>query len=231
MSKVIDFNSNEFGCAPLAEKLSLMNTTIIGFVKWCIENKKMRLLSFIEALIGMRYEKFSQCDADFFKNVYFNIKGDADKTANRNMILDALVLQCLQYDLKDFFLTVFKKERNLPMRLTAIRGYSAYATEAEVTPLMDKFSKLLSNNYYHSDYVCFRSKFGLPYLVKHYGYDCFKKTMEQLDEQYEDVHPELKDMFTLDEYGISIKLISDEEMHKRYDAFRKRVDQERTTQS
>ena len=196
--------------------------TNIDFVKICIENKNLRMTSFRKSLIAMRYEKISKSDVEFFKNIYFDIKGDAERTAYRSLLLQALVLQCLQYDLKDFFLMVFKKERYLDTRLTAIRGYSAYATETEVIPLMDKFLSILikrpeTTPYNYQEYETLRSKFGLPYLIEHYGYDCFKKAMEQLEKQYNDMPDEVKGIFTLDENGAVIELISPEEVSRRFD--------------
>jgi len=218
-----NFVSYEFNVAPLDVKLELMNVTIVDFVRWCIENKRIRLVGFNEALINMRHEMFSQCDATFFKDNYFSIKGDADYTAVRHLLLQSLVLQCLQYDMKDFFLMAFKKERNLDTRLIAIRGYSTYATEAEVVPLMEKFNKLLikrneSAGFSIFDYQIYeplRSKFGLPYLVERYKYDCFKEAKQLVDILYEKLPDALKGFYTFDENGQYISLISPEEKSAR----------------
>jgi len=136
MEKITNYDSYEFNSAPLAVKLFSMNATTIEFVKWCFENKKIRVVGFREALIDLRFKHFSQNDAEFFKSKYFTIKGDADRTADRCLVLEALVLQCLHYDMKDFFLTVFNKERHLDMRLHAIRGYTEYVSESEIIPLI-----------------------------------------------------------------------------------------------
>ena len=55
----------------------------------------------------------------------------------RNQILKRLLLD-LPSDAKDFFLKSFKKERHLDMKLSAVRGYAAYADEKEVEDLMTK---------------------------------------------------------------------------------------------
>jgi len=220
MGEITNFNSYEFNSSPLSEKLTLLNTTIIGFVKWCIQNKKMRVVGFREALWSMRYEIFSQCDADFFKDIYFSIKGDAERTLDRSLVLEALVLQCLEYDLGDFFLTVFKKERKFSMRLTAIRGYSAYATEAEVAPLMKKFAATFENgsmaNCLYQEYAFLLSKFGLPYLVHRYGYACFIEAMQHVDKLYNRLPDELQGLWTYDENAEQIRLLSDEETKRRF---------------
>jgi len=198
----------------------------VKFVKKCIENNTLREAGFREALIAMRGESISKEDAEFFKNAYFSMKENENRTLVRNMILGALVLQCLQYgdiNLKEFFLQAAKKAQYLDMRLTAIRGYSAYATEAEVSPLMDKFYSVLIKRPEHTplnyqEYEMLRSKFGLPYLVERYGYDCFKRAMEQLEKQYNDMHDGVKGIFTLDEKGISVILKSPGEAQKGLDA-------------
>ena len=193
--------------------------TNIEFVKQCIESKNLRVCGFQEAITNMRFESFSKEDAEFFASVYFSIKGDADRTVVRCLLLEALALQCLQHNLKDFFLAVFKKERKFCMRLTAIRGYSAYAAEAEVTPLMEKLVSLLHKgsmaNCLYQEYEYLRSKFGLLFLVEYYGYDCFKKAMDRLNELYDALPDELKGYYTFDENGMQVQLLSFEEIANR----------------
>ena len=198
----------------------------ITFAKNCIENNELRVVGFQEAIHNMRFEYFSKDDAEFFANNYFTIKGDADRTAIRSVILIALVLQCLQYELKDFFLTVFKKERHLDTRLTAIRGYAAYATEAEVIPIMDKFTQILNKGgrllALRTEYELLRSKFGLPYLIRKYGYSCFIEAAEVLDKMYDSLPKELKGYFTYDENGVLVKLMSDKKMKRKFEAWLER---------
>jgi hypothetical protein len=159
-----------------------------------------------EAMIHMRFEPFSEEDMLFFKELYLTSKD----LFNRNQILDAFVMQCLQYDMKDFFLFAFKKERWLDMRLTAIRGFATYATEKEIIPLMKKFLEILikiptHTPYNYKEYELLRSKFLLPYLVEKYGYDCFKEALVQLEKQYNDMPDEYKGLaYTLDENGLAV---------------------------
>jgi hypothetical protein len=171
-----------------------------------------------EAIIQMRFELFSEEDMLFFKELYLTSKD----IFNRNQILQAFVLQCLQYDLKDFFLLAFKKERYLDMRLVAIRGFAHYATEKEIIPLMKKFLKTLTERpsrtpYNYQEYETLRSKFGLPYLVEKYGYNCFNEAFAQLEKQYNDMPNECKGFFTLDENGLHVPLMSSEDMNKNLD--------------
>ncbi|GKX57544.1 hypothetical protein SOASR030_36560 [Leminorella grimontii] len=169
-------------------------------------------------MIEMRFEDFSADDVAYFDNLYFSTKD----IFSRKQILNAFVLRCLQYDLKDFFLSAFKKERYLDMRLTALRGYAAYAIEKEIAPLMKRFHEILikipeHTPYNYQEYEMLRSPFGLPYLVERYGYSCFKETMAQLDKQYDDMPDACKGFFTLDENGIHISLLTPGECSKRLD--------------
>jgi len=193
----------------------------IDFVRQCVQSKKFRTPGFREALIALRFEAFSEGDAAFFQGTYFTIKGDADRTSDRGILLQAMVLQCLQYDLKEFFLTVFKKERALSTQCTAIRGYASYATETEVIPVMARFCKKLeqASPWNYTEYEEIRSKFGLPYLVNRYGYDCFRKAMEQLDKKYDAMPGDLKGYFTLGENGMHVQLLSADETRKKFEAF------------
>lgn len=171
-----------------------------------------------EAMINMRFESFTTEDTNFFIDYYKNIKD----IFSRNQILQAFVLQCQKYDLKEFFLSAFKKERYLDMRLTAIRGYAIYASEKEIAPLMKKFIDILvkipsRTPYNYQEYEMLRSKFGLPYLVEQYRYDCFKEALNQLEKQYNDMPDECKGFFTLDENGIYVALMTREEIDKNLD--------------
>lgn len=171
-----------------------------------------------EAIIQMRFELFSEEDMLFIKELYLTSKD----IFSRNQILQAFVLQCLQYDLKDFFLLAFKKERYLDMRLVAIRGFAHYVTEKEIIPLMKKFMEILTERpshtpYNYQEYEMLRSKFGLPYLVEKFGYDCFNEVLVQLEKQYNDMPNECKGFFTLDENGLHVSLMSSEEINRKLD--------------
>lgn len=124
----------------------------------------------------------------------------------RNDILRYLLLN-LPADGKDFFLKAFKKERYLDMKLKAVRGYAAYATEEEVCKLMNKLLELLikipqHTPYDYQEYECMRSVFLMPYLLEKYPYECFRIFHEQLEMQYNAMPDCFKNIFTLDEKGI-----------------------------
>lgn len=176
-----------------------------------------------EAMINMRFESFKVEDINFFIHYYKTVKD----IFSRNQILQAFVLQCQKHDLKEFFLSAFKKERYLEMRLTAIRGYANYVSEKEISPIMKKFVDILvkipsHTPYNYQQYEMLRSKFGLPYLVEKYKYDCFKEALDQLEKQYNDMPDACKGFFTLDENGIYVSLMSKEEIDKHLDVLFKR---------
>lgn len=54
-------------------------------------------------------------------------------------------LRCQSVE-RTFFLKAYKKERYLDMRLTAIRGYAAFASEEEVAVLMSKMLEILKKH-------------------------------------------------------------------------------------
>ena len=85
------------------------------------------------------------------------------EVTKRNEILKQLLLD-IPIDAKDFFLKSFKKERYLDMKLSAVRGYAVYATEEEVTILMNKLLELLKKRaektpYNYTEYEPMRSVF------------------------------------------------------------------------
>lgn len=125
--------------------------------------------------------------------------------SKRNEILKQLLLD-IPIDAKDFFLKSFKKERYLDMKLSAVRGYAVYATEEEVTILMNKLLELLKKRsektpYNYTEYEAMRSVFLMPYLLERYDYACFRIFNMQLEKQYDDLPDCFKKIFTLDEFG------------------------------
>lgn len=154
-----------------------------------------------------------------YMETYFNTKD----IAKRNTLLKQLVFD-LPEDGKDFFLKAFKKERYLDMRLTAIRGYAAFASEEEVALLMNKMLEILkkrpdSTPYNYQEYEILRSAFLLPYLLEKYPYDCFKQFNEQLENQYNAMPEVFKGIFTCDDKGEHIQLIPPAVVRKKIEHF------------
>ena len=107
------------------------------------------------------------------------------EVSKRSEILTKLLLD-IPVNAKDFFLKVFKKERYLDMKLSAVRGYAVFATEDEVSTLMNKLLELLKKRsektpYNYTEYEPMRSVFLMPYLLEHYGYECFRAFNSQLE--------------------------------------------------
>ncbi|MED3550286.1 hypothetical protein [Cytobacillus praedii] len=150
---------------------------------------------------------------------YFNTKD----IAKRNALLKQLIFD-LPEDGKDFFLKAYKKERYLDMRLTAIRGYAAFASQEEVAVLMNKLLEILkkrpeSTPYNYQEYEILRSAFLMPYLLEKYPYDCFKKFNEQLEKQYDAMPEVFKGIFTCNDKGEHIQLIPPAVVRKQIENF------------
>lgn len=159
-------------------------------------------------------------------NQYIDLMGSyfqEKDISKRNEILKQLLCN-IPDDAKDFFLQVFKKERHLNMKLSAVRGYAAYATEKEVSVLMSKLLELLKKipahtPYDYTEYEPMRSVFLMPYLIKHYDYECFHVFSEQLEKQYNDMPDCFKNIFTLDEMGNAYSLRDTEEVRQSWNVF------------
>ena len=141
----------------------------------------------------------------------------------RNQILKQLLCN-LPNDAKEFFFRVFKKERYLDMKLSAVRGYSAYADEKEVEVLMSKMLELLKKipektPYDYQEYESMRSIFLMPYLLKHYDYECFCIINMQLEKQYHEMPDCFKNIFTLDEKGDLHNIRDPEEVKRSWNDF------------
>lgn len=154
--------------------------------------------------------------------IYFQEK----EIFKRNTILKQLVLD-VPADAKDFFLKVFKKERYLDIKLSAIRGYAVYADEKEVSVLTYKLLELLkkraeSTPYNYTEYEPMRSVFLMPYLLEHYSYECFKVFNLQLEKQYNDMPDCFKNIFTWDEFGNIHPLRDKKEVERSWQVFWKR---------
>lgn len=143
--------------------------------------------------------------------------------SKRNEILKQLLLD-MPVDSKDFFLRAFKKERYLDMKLSAVRGYAVYATEAEISALMSKLLELLKKRpektpYNYTEYEPMRSVFLMKYLLKHYDYECFRIFDIQLEKQYDDMPDCFKNIFTLDELGNVYTIRDKKEVEKSWRDF------------
>lgn len=143
--------------------------------------------------------------------------------AGRSALLRQLALEEPEGG-KEFFLQAFRKERYLDMKLCALRGYAAYATEDEVAPLMARLLELLRKRAVttpcdYQEYEPMRSAFLMPYLLQRYGYDCFRAFHEQLEAQYAAMPDCFKGIFTLDEQGNLRELRDRDEVQRALSAW------------
>ncbi|MFG3611548.1 MULTISPECIES: hypothetical protein [Rummeliibacillus] len=150
---------------------------------------------------------------------YFNTKD----IAKRNALLKQIVFDLPEQG-KDFFLKAYKKERYLDMRLTAIRGYAAFASEEEVAVLMNKMLEILKKRsettpYNYEEYEILRSDFLMPYLLEKYSYDCFKNFNALLEKQYDTMPDVFKGIFTCNDKGEHIQLIPPAIVRKQMEGF------------
>ncbi|MDY7990294.1 hypothetical protein UY286_06885 [Paenibacillus polymyxa] len=127
-------------------------------------------------------------------------------------------------ELKDFFEKAYKKERYLDMRLLAIHGLAQYASEEEIEKVMQHFLKILikrpeTTPYNYQEYDFLRSPFGLPLLIKKYGYPCFEKVLQQVEKQYQDMPEAFRGHFTLDENGKAVQLRTPSETKQMIERF------------
>ncbi|MCA1293260.1 hypothetical protein LBW89_09535 [Paenibacillus sp. alder61] len=174
---------------------------------------------FISAIGGVTYEFLTADEAALIEELYFKLKN----IALRNQILYGLI-RCKELELKDFFQKAYKKERYLDMKLLAIHGLAHDASEEEIDKVMDHFLKILvkrpeSTPYNYQEYEFLRSAFGLPLLVKKYGYPCFEKVRQQVEKQYQDMPEAFKGHFTFDEDGKAVQLRLPSETKKMIDRF------------
>ncbi len=141
----------------------------------------------------------------------------------RNKILK-LLYDCDFPELKDFFNNAYKKERYLDMKIYALRGLAKFISEKEIEKLLIKFNEILKKRqvttpYNYQEYELLRGKNALPYLADKYKYNCFKVTLDQVNEQYEVMPEVFKGIFTIDENGEFIQLKQPEETSKSLTAF------------
>jgi len=146
------------------------------------------------------------------------------KDAALRLIILCNLFHGSEWLLKQFFLDAYKRERYLDMKLMAVRGYVNYASQEEIEKIMEHFMKILkkrpeSTPYNYQEYEFLRSAYGLPYLIKKYGYSCFINAYEQEERQYNDMPDAIKGHYTFDEECNHIVLREPEETHKMIDDF------------
>ena len=99
------------------------------------------------------------------------------------------------------------------------RLYKHFSTVvlSKLLELLKKRSEKTPYNY--TEYEPMRSVFLMPYLLEHYGYECFRVFNGQLEKQYNDMPNCFKGIFTLDEFGNIRSLRNKEEVEKSWREF------------
>ncbi|WP_263560977.1 hypothetical protein [Paenibacillus polymyxa] len=174
---------------------------------------------FICAISDVAYEFLTTDEVGLIEQLYFKMKN----IALRNKILYGLI-RCRNLELKDFFQKAYKKERYLDMRLLAIHGLAQYASEEEIEKVMQHFLKILikrpeTTPYNYQEYEFLRSAFGLPLLIKKYGYPCFEKTLQQVEEQYQNMPEAFRGHLAFDEDGKQVSLRTPMKIKQMIDRF------------
>jgi hypothetical protein len=119
-------------------------------------------------------------------------------------------------ELKDFFGNAYKKERYLDMKIYALRGLSQFISEKDIEKILQKFNLTLlkrqeTTPYNYQEYELLRGQNALPYLIKKYNYNCFKETLNQVNDQYNAMPEAFKGHFTIDKNGESVSLRTPED--------------------
>jgi len=174
---------------------------------------------FICAIRDVAYESLTTDEAGLIELLYFKLKN----LELRYKILCGLI-RCKDLELKDFFQKAYKKERYLDMRLLAVHGLAQYALEEEIDKVMNHFLKILikrpeTTPYNYQEYEFLRSAFGLPLLIKKYGYSCFETALQQVEKQYQEMPEAFKGHFTFDEAGEAVELRSPNETKQMIERF------------
>lgn len=175
-------------------------------------------------------EKIKDSNKDFRSALLSLDKNSIDKdnfvhlariySATKQLDLRNKVLRLL-YDfdfpqLKDFFDSAYKKERYLDMKIYALRGLSQFISEKDIEILLYKFNLTLlkrqeTTPYNYQEYELLRGQNALPYLVEKYNYNCFKETLNQVNDQYNTMPEAFKGHFTIDENGEFVSLRTPDE--------------------
>ncbi len=183
------------------------------------ENINHRNFDFYNAFFSLTKDFIMENNSNFIIKIYQTTKLPEMRNKSLKLLYDK------DYGhLKDFFTSAYKKERYLDMKMLALRGLAQFITENEIKDILISFNKTLkkrpdSTPYNYQEYELLRGQNSLPYLVKHYRYNCFVETLEIVEKQYNDMPEAFKGHFTIDENGEIIKLRSTEKSTKMMDDF------------
>ncbi|MDU9690157.1 hypothetical protein O0Q50_03180 [Priestia aryabhattai] len=176
-------------------------------------------MDFRESILNLEPKLIEVDDLETLKLLYFNVK---DISLRHKLLL--VLRDIYNPQLSEFFQKAYKKERDLGMKLIAVRGLVKYVEEREITKIMNYFIKTLIKRpehtpYNYKEYEYLRSPSGLPYLIKEYKYNCFHQVLGQVEKQYEAMPFQFKHHYTYDENDNIVELRSLEETEQMIEDF------------
>ncbi|WP_416420020.1 hypothetical protein ACLZHR_15330 [Priestia aryabhattai] len=176
-------------------------------------------MDFRESIFNLEPKLIELDDLETLKYLYFKVK---DISLRHKLLL--VLRDIYNSQLSEFFQKAYKKERDLEMKLIAVRGLVKYVEEHETTKIMNHFIKILIKRpehtpYNYKEYEYLRSPSGLPYLIKEYNYNCFHQVLEQVEKQYEAMPSQFKNHYTYDENDNIVELRRTEETERMIEDF------------
>jgi len=137
---------------------------------------------YLDLLTDLAQQPLTQDVVDYFCEMIMNTKYPVEVRDGHLQVLLNNETSRL-FPLKEFFFNAQKKSRRPWYRLQLIRGYALYATEEELSPVMEKFRSAMAKGCNTADFLELRSAKGLPGLIDTYGYTCFTETLQALEDQ------------------------------------------------
>ncbi len=176
-------------------------------------------MDFRESIFNLEPKLIELDDLETLKYLYFKVK---DISLRHKLLL--VLRDIYNSQLGEFFQKAYKKERDLEMKLIAVRGLVKYVEEHEISKSMNHFMKILIKRlehtpYNYKEYEYLRSPSGLPYLIKEYNYNCFHQVLEQVEKQYEAMPFQFKNHYTYDENDNIVELRSPDETNQIIEDF------------
>ncbi|MED4393200.1 MULTISPECIES: hypothetical protein [Bacillaceae] len=176
-------------------------------------------MDFRESIFNLEPKLIELDDLETLKYLYFKVK---DISLRHKLLL--VLRDIYNSQLGEFFQKAYKKERDLEMKLIAVRGLVKYVEENEIRKIMNHFMKILIKRpkhtpYNYKEYEYLRSPSGLPYLIKEYNYNCFHQVLEQVEKQYEAMPFQFKNHYTYDENDNIVELRSPDETNQIIEDF------------
>ncbi len=176
-------------------------------------------IEFREYLFSLKEKDIDEASSQIIIQVYKTSKSSEIK----NKCLKLLYNKQFE-SLKDFFKEVIPKLNYLDMKLKAVRGLAQFENEKEIANYMKKINATLEKRpintpYNYQEYELLKGKNLLPFLVQKYGYECFKESLNIVNQNYDKMPDAFKGHFTVDEEGEIVMLRTQEESTKILNSF------------